>query len=178
MHSNLDSVELLLNGASLGSEPVPKQGHVAWKVRYAPGTIEARGYKGGKLVQSAKRETAGPATRILLHTDRDWIAADGEDVVMVDARIVDAQNRPVDTADELINFAAIGSGVIIGVGNGDPSSHELDKATNRKLFSGRCVAIVQATGSAGALHVEASSPGLASASVMVSCRPATPRASA
>ena len=178
VHSNLDRVELLLNGATLGSQPVPKQGHVAWKVRYASGTIEARGYKGGKLVQSAKRETAGLATRILLRTDRDWIAADGEDVVMVDARIVDSQNRPVDTADETINFTASGSGAIIGVGNGDPSSHEPDKTTSRRLFSGRCVAIVQATRSAGALHVEASSPGLASATVMVSCRPATPRASA
>ncbi len=178
VHSNLDSVELLLNGSSLGSQPVPMQGHVAWKVRYAPGTIEARGYKGGKLVLSEKRETAGPATRILLHTDRDWISADGEDVVMVDACIVDAQNRPVDTADEIINFVASGSGVIIGVGNGDPSSHESDKATSRRLFSGKCMAIIQATRSAGALHVEASAQGLQSATAMVSGRPAVPRATA
>jgi beta-galactosidase len=178
VHSNLDSVELFLNGASLGAQTVPRQGHVSWKVQYAPGLIEARGYKDGKVVQSARRETTGPATRILLHADREWISADGEDVVMVDAQVVDDQNRPIDDADAQISFVVGGSGAIIGVGNGDPSSHEPDKATVRRLFSGKCVAIIQATRSAGALHVEATSPGLAAATTMISCRPATPRASA
>jgi beta-galactosidase len=179
VHSNLDRVELFLNGGSLGVQPVPAQGHVSWRARYSPGAIEARGYdRNGKLVKSMKRETSGPATRIVLDTDRDWISADGEDVVMVDARVVDAQNRPVDTADSQISFALSGSGAIIGVGNGDPSSHEPDRAEQRKLFGGRCMAIIQAGRAAGALHVDASSPGLEPATMMISCRPATRRATA
>ncbi len=59
VHSNLDSVELFLNGESLGAKEVPKDSHVAWNVKYTPGTIEARGYKGGKQVMTAKRETTG-----------------------------------------------------------------------------------------------------------------------
>jgi beta-galactosidase len=176
-HSNLDRVELFVNGASVGAQPVPAQGHVSWKVRYAPGTIEARGYRNGELVTSVKRETTGPATRVILHTDREWISADGEDVVMVDAQVVDDRNRTVDDADAEISFVVTGGGTIIGVGNGDPSSHEPDRATRRKLFSGRCVAIVQATLSAGAIHIDASSQGLAGATAMISSRPSTPRAS-
>ena len=34
VHSNLDEVELFLNGKSLGSQKVPRLGHVEWKVKY------------------------------------------------------------------------------------------------------------------------------------------------
>jgi beta-galactosidase len=35
-YCNQESVELFLNGASLGSQPVVKNGHLVWKVKYAP----------------------------------------------------------------------------------------------------------------------------------------------
>ena len=37
VHSNLDEVELFVNGKSLGSQKVPHLGHVEWKVKYEPG---------------------------------------------------------------------------------------------------------------------------------------------
>lgn len=178
VHSNLDRVELFLNGKSLGAKPVPANSHVSWKVDYVPGTIEARGYRNGKLTASMKRETTGPGTRIVLHADREWIAANGEDVVMLDAQLVDAQNRVVPTADAELSFAVSENGAIIGVGNGDPSSHEPDKSTTRRLFNGRCAAIIQATTRPGAMHIEATSPGLQPGTIMISSRPSTPRASA
>jgi beta-galactosidase len=178
VHSNLESVELFLNGKSLGTKTIPANSHVSWKVGYVPGTIEARGYRNDKLAESMKRETTGPAARIVLHSDRDWIAANGEDVVMLDAQVVDAQNRVVPTADAEISFAVSENGTIIGVGNGDPSSHEPDKSDKRRLFNGRCAAIIQATTRPGALHIEATSPGLQAGTTMISCRPSTPRPSA
>ena len=57
VYSNLDKVELFFNGKSLGAKDMKKDSHVAWVVKYAPGAIEARGYKGGKVVMTAKRET-------------------------------------------------------------------------------------------------------------------------
>ena len=63
VHSNLDRVELFHNGRSLGAKDMQKDQHLAWNVTYAPGTIEARGYRGGQQVMTAKRETTGaPAT--------------------------------------------------------------------------------------------------------------------
>ena len=58
-YCNQDSVELFLNGASLGSQQVKKNGHLVWKVKYAPGTMEASASKGGRVVLTEKRETAG-----------------------------------------------------------------------------------------------------------------------
>ncbi len=63
-HSNLDSVELFLNGASLGSQKVARNTHLAWKVKYAPGAIEARGTKDGKIVLTEKHETTGAPAKL------------------------------------------------------------------------------------------------------------------
>ena len=64
VHSNLERVELFLNGQSLGAKDMKKDSHLAWNVKYAPGAIEARGYKDGRQVMTAKRETTGPAARL------------------------------------------------------------------------------------------------------------------
>jgi len=173
--TNLDKVELLLNGKSLGMRTVQKNSHAAWKVNYMPGMIEARGYKGGRQVMTAKRETTGAPAGIVLKPDRAKINADGEDVSVVGASVVDPQGRVVPVAHSLISFQVSGSGRLIGVGNGDPSSHEADKASHRHAFNGLCAAIVQSTRQAGPITVQASSPGLNPATVTIECEQATPR---
>jgi hypothetical protein len=83
------------------------------------------------------------------HSDRASIRADGEDVSVVNVTALDAQDREVPIADDLIRFGVSGPARIIGVGNGDPSSHELDKYLDggvyqrRRLFNGKCQVIVQ-----------------------------------
>jgi beta-galactosidase len=165
-YCNQESVELFLNGVGLGSQSVQKNGHLEWKVKYAPGVLEARASKGGKVTLTAKRETVGPAAKIMVEADRTKIAADGQDLAVINVSIVDAQGRVVPKADNQVTFAVSGPGSVLGVGNGDPSCHEPDKASERSAFNGLCMAIVQsARGTAGAIHVTASAAGLESASV-------------
>jgi len=159
-HSNLDRVELLVNGKSLGTQPVPKLGHVQWNVPYKPGYIEARGFRAGHLVLTDRRETTGPGVRIELRPDRSAIVADGRDAASIEVRVVDARGRLVPTAGDEIAFRASGAGRLIGVGNGDPASHESDKADHRRAFNGLCAAILQADRKPGMLVLEATSPGL------------------
>jgi beta-galactosidase len=167
-YSNQESVELFLNGASLGSQPVVKNGHLVWKVKYVPGTIEARASQGGQVVLTDKRETAGPPAKIVASADRGKVAADGQDVAVVNVTIVDAQGRPVPNAGNKVSFAVSGPGTVIGVGNGDPSCHEPDRATERSAFNGLCMAIVQSRrGEAGAVTVTVASDGLESAVVAI-----------
>jgi beta-galactosidase len=177
-YCNQDSVELFLNGASLGTQPVKKNGHLEWKVTYAPGVIEARASKAGKVVLTAKRETAGPAAKIVAKADRPQIAADGCDLAVINVSIVDAQGRPAPLADNKISFAVTGPGTVIGVGNGDPSCHEpdrypADQTSQRSAFNGLCMAIVQGSrGNAGAIAVSVTSPGLEASTVTVTAAPA------
>ena len=175
VYSNLDNVELFLNGKSLGAKDVKKDSHVAWVVPYAPGAIEARGSKGGQVVMTTKRETTSAAAKLVMKADRQEVSADGEDVVMFAVEVQDAQGRVVPITDNVVNFRVSGAGKLIGVGNGDPTDHESDKGTVRKAFCGYCMALVQSAKTAGSITVEATSPGLTSASVTIAAKQVTLR---
>jgi beta-galactosidase len=170
VYSNLDNVELFLNGKSLGTKDVQKDSHVAWVVPYAPGAIEARGSKGGQVVMTTKRETTSAPAKLVMKADRQEASADGEDVVMFAVEVQDAQGRVVPITDNIVNFRVSGAGKLIGVGNGDPTDHESDKGTVRKAFCGYCMALVQSAKTAGSITVEAASPGLTSANVTIAAK--------
>ncbi len=170
VYSNLDSIELLLNGKSLGTREMKKDAHVAWKVAYAPGTLEARGFKGGKQVMTTRRETTGTPAKLIIEADRIEIAADGEDVAMVSVTVQDAQGRTVPITDNDVNFSVTGQGKLIGTGNGDPTNQQPDKGTSRQAFGGLCMALVQSAKVAGSITVQASSPGLPSASITLAAK--------
>jgi beta-galactosidase len=161
VHGNSDEVELLLNGRSLGRKAMPRNGHLAWQVPYAPGRIEARGYTAGRRVASDARETAGKPAAIVLTADRRMPFANGDDVVMLRAEVVDARRRPVPDAHDLLRFTVVGDAAIIGVGNGDPTSLEADAAAERHAFHGLAQAILRVGRTPGPLRVTARADGLA-----------------
>jgi len=124
--SNCDEVELFLNGTSLGRKPVKHDSVARWSVNYEPGTLSAKGYRNGILVAEAANETTGDPASVRLAPDRFAIDADGRDVSVVAVSILDARGRVVPLASNPVKFALDGPGRILGVGNGDPSSHEPD----------------------------------------------------
>jgi beta-galactosidase len=156
VHSNLDSVEVFLNGKSQGSQKVQPLTHLEWKVKYEPGVLEARGMKDGKVVLTEKRETTGDPASIRLTPDRTEINADGEDVCILRVEALDKEGRAIPTADVLIHFNVTGDGKLIGVGNGDPNCQESDKEPKRSLFNGLAQVIVQSTRTPGTITIEAS----------------------
>jgi beta-galactosidase len=155
VHSNLDSVELFLNGKSQGSQKVKPLTHLEWSVKYEPGVLEARGTKDGKVVLIEKREATDDPVAIRLTTDRTEINADGEDVAVLKVEVLDKEGRAIPTAHNLISFKVTGEGALIGVGNGDPNCQESDKEPKRSLFNGLAQVIVQSTRTAGTITVEA-----------------------
>ena len=124
--SNCEEVELFLNGESLGRKTMKPNSHLRWSVNYTPGTLSAKGYRGGKVIVETKVETTGVPAAVQLTPDRATINADGADISIVTVAITDAQGRVVPTASSLVRFDLEGPGKILGVGNGDPSSHEPD----------------------------------------------------
>jgi beta-galactosidase len=189
-YTNCDTVELFLNGKSLGVQGYwfPRSGmeqkysnyparagalrttadlHLAWTVPYQPGTLKAVGVKDGKVVSAIEITTAGDPAAISLSADRSVIAADRRDVAHVTVRILDAQGRVVPDADNEVTFQIQGAGRIIGVDNGDPVSHEDFKGSHRKAFHGLCLALVQSTAKPGQILLTATSPGLRSGSITI-----------
>ena len=179
-YSNLDSVELLLNGKSLGSKSIVRNSHLTWTVKYEPGAIEARGFKNGQVVLTARRETTGAPAKLVLRPSLSEIAADGEDVSAIAVEVHDSRGRIVPIASNKIAFSLIGPGKIIGVGNGDPSCREADKpdspkAAERSAFNGLSMAVVQAIKEAGDIQLAVSSEGLESATIVIRSKAARVR---
>ena len=129
--SNCDEVELFLNSQSLGKQAMPKNSHLRRKVKYAPGTLSARGFRAGQLAAEDRVETAASPAAIQLTPDRPSINADGQDLSIVTVAITDGQGRFVPAASNLLHFELSGPGKILGVGNGDPSCHEPDLYVTR-----------------------------------------------
>ena len=167
VNSNADDVELFLNGKSLGKKNMPRNSHLQWNVNYEPGTLEAIGFKNGKRI-TTKVETTGKPTEVVITPYKTTMLANGKDATVINVTVIDKQGREVPDADNLIQFTLKGDAKIIGVGNGDPSSHEPDKVFDnkwqRKLFNGKCQFIVQSGTTEDFVHIEAASDGLYKAS--------------
>jgi beta-galactosidase len=166
--SNADSVELFLNGKSLGEKPVDPFDMVHWDVIYEPGALLAVGKKNGREVSRKLVETTGDAVALELLPDRKSLAGDGEDAMPVTVRAVDAKGREVPTAMNAVKFSLQGPADIIGLGNGDPRCHEPQKGDQRSLFNGLAQVILQTRlASSGDVILRAESAGLVPAEIKI-----------
>src|SRR5690348_11006353 len=173
VNTNAENVELFVNVKSQGKKDMPRNSHLIWTVNYEPGTLEAVAYKNGKKLTS-KIETTGAPVEVVLTPYKTTMLADGKDATVINISVVDREGREVPDADNMIHFSISGDGKIIGVANGDPSSHEPDKCDipgsvtggewQRSLFNGKCQVIIQSTKTSGAIKFEAKATGLATGS--------------
>ena len=159
-YTNCDEVELFLKGKSLGKQKAIPYTKLIWPLIYKPGKLEARGYKGGKLITKDVVETTTAPAQIALSSDCSTLKADGCDVAVIRVAIKDAKKRVVPTANNLVKFSLEGPGRIIGTGNGNPSSHEPDKASQRMAFNGYCLVLIQTNKQAGVIKFKATSETL------------------
>jgi beta-galactosidase len=173
--TNCDEVELFVNGHSVGRRPATSAEQPTWSVAYEPGAIEAVGYRGGRVAKRSRVETTGPASRLELIADRRSYRADGEDVASVTVRAVDAEGRFVPTAKIRVEFAIEGAASILGVGNGDPSSHEPEKASSRSLFNGLALVLLQMSDRPGRITLHAKAEFFPSADLQLRAQRATRR---
>lgn len=175
-YTNAESVELFLNGASLGVRTWAgvKETHLTWDVPYAPGTLRAVAKKAGKVVAEDVVETADAPARLELVADRGTIRADGQDLSFVTVRVVDAKGRLCRADGNVsVEFELSGGGGIAGVDNGDPTNHEPFKGptaarASHKTFNGLEIVVLRAPRTAGTITLTARAAGLAPATLRVS----------
>jgi beta-galactosidase len=187
-YTSCDTVELFLNGKSFGLKSLefPRQGnagswatyarpqqptgttadlHLTWDVPYEPGTLKAVGYKYSRQVCVEEVHTTGDPKAVVITSDRKNLNADVRDVTHLTVKIVDDQGYTVPGATNLVSFDLQGAASIIGVDNGNPTSHEDYKTSQRLAFHGLCLAIIQSTRQTGHIRVTARADGLEEASI-------------
>ena len=170
VYSNCASVELLLNGQSLGSQPIHEDASArTWTVAFAPGKLRAVCSDAAKTSETLT--TAGAPAKIVLTAASSHVGSGFDDVVQVRATVVDENGIRVPRAAQELMFAVSGAGKIVAVDNGDLISHEPFQSMERKAFDGTAVAYVRASAKAGTLRVTASADGLKSGSVGIRANP-------
>ena len=174
-YSNMDEVELFVNGKSHGRKKMPLNGHLSWDAVYRPGNIRAVGYRNGRKAMETKVETTGRPAGIIIEPDRSVIKADNADVAVVNVRVVDSWNRFVPDADVLLNLSLNGPARILGVGNGDPAYRDTERPENRddreysvRTFNGLAQILLQSSDADGLADLTVASDGLKSSSVRIS----------
>jgi beta-galactosidase len=160
-YNNADEVELFLNDVSQGiRRKEGDQHHVYWRLPFEPGRVKVISRKNGKEVLSKEIQTAGEPARVRLTPDRRVISADEQDLSFVTVEVLDAAGTVCPTAENLIRFNVSGNGTIVGVDNGNPTSLERFKASERKAFYGKCLVVVKGENKSGVIHLTAESDGL------------------
>jgi hypothetical protein len=156
VYSSGSTVELLVNGASMGEQSnVEWMGWTEWNTTWTPGNVTAVAKSAsGKVVATHSRITAGAAVAIVLSLDApspstatgQKLLLDGHDVALVRATVVDAHGNPVPTSAANITFEVVsGPGRVFGVGNGDPQCKLPHQVTWRPAFHGLSRAVVKVT---------------------------------
>jgi beta-galactosidase len=176
-YTNCHQAELFLNEQSLGRKEVDPIEMASWEVPYAPGVLRAVGFNEGKQCAETIIETTGPAVSLGLEIHPSMhavcIPADGQFAIPVTVFALDSSARRVPDSADFVTFTIDGPGRIIGVGNGDPTCHEPDKASARSLFRGLAQVIVQTTSAAREITLHATARGLVPAKLTIRSQPAT-----
>ncbi len=146
--SNADTVELSLNGKSLGEKAMDPKNMLLGRALHA-GAVEAVAKKNGREVARQIVETTGEPVALRLTSDRNSLAGDGQDALPVTVEALDQKGRPVPTANASVEFEVSGPGAIIGLGNGDPNCHEPEKGNGHSLFNGLAQVILQGKARSG-----------------------------
>jgi len=191
-YTNCDAVELFVNGRSYGEKRLefPRQGnsgswnrydlpqknattadlHLAWDVAYEPGILKAVGKRNGTVVCTETVETTGRPHAIRLTADKGLLYAGKKGVAHITVEVVDDKGRVVPTADNMIKYTISGSGILLGLDNGNPSDHEPYNSGQRKVFNGMGIALIQAGENMGSVKLTASSEGMKDVTIEVIVR--------
>ncbi len=169
--SNGDSVELFLNGKSLGQGEKSNGFLFTFKdVHWAPGELKAVAtYKDGRTSDYELKTAGTPASiRLTPHYGPRGFVADGADLMLVDVEVVDKDGNRVPTAFNPVSFKLDGAaewkgGIAQAEGWNDPAKKDSTNdigATTLPVQLGVNRVLIRATNAAGKVHLVASADGL------------------
>lgn len=159
-YTNMDEVELLQDGKSLGRKKMEKDGHLVWETTYKPGRLEARGFKGGKRIMTSRVETTGRAETVSAEPSKNSIGG-RQDCVVIDLTLKDKKGRTVPDACDNLEVTVEGGAEIMGWGNGDPGFKAQERPmpgqdthkASLSAFMGHAQIIIRGTGEGGGAKV-------------------------
>jgi beta-galactosidase len=167
VYSRAPEVRLLLNGKIIGDKKTDSLFTAKFELPYAPGELKAVAIDGNKEVGQFSLITTGKPVQIQLIADRSKISASRNDLCYVKVVVTDDKKRVVPNANIPIFFRISGKGDLAGTGSADPSDMESFQRPQHNTFRGKCLVVLRPKGTAGYITLEATSPGLQTAKIVV-----------
>jgi beta-galactosidase len=167
VYTTCDRVELRLNGHMIDSKPVSAadRKHIEFSVTYAPGMLEAVGFRAGKEIARRSLTTAGPAAEVRLVPEAKAGGAGRGDVSFVAIEIVDGHGHRVPDLAAPLQISISGPADLLGFGSANPFASSGFQSASAQTWDGRALAILRGTGKTGQVHVEVLCQGLKGGSV-------------
>ena len=167
IYSNARDVELFLNGKSIGSHVMELETsqdmRAHFKVPFEPGVLRVVGHFADGSECSEVLHTPSDPAAVVLTSDKETLLADGRDIAFVEISTVDVNGIPVGNARNLIRVEVSGAGRLVGLDNGDSTDYDSYKGDNRRMFSGKLLAMIESILEPGEITVRAYSEGLENA---------------
>lgn len=88
------------------------------------------------------------------------LRADGQDLSFITVEALDAEGRFQPDADQEVQFAICGPGVIAAMGDGDGRDGASYQGNRRKLYQGRALVVVRTAKQEGSIHLTGMAAGL------------------
>ncbi|NME67791.1 glycoside hydrolase family 2 TIM barrel-domain containing protein [Flammeovirga aprica] len=158
--SNYATVELLLNGKSLGYRSMSDSpGRIMrWVVPFEEGELVARA-KFGKEETVATLKSAGKPSQFTISADKKQLKADAYDVSHIVFQLKDKEGIPVKTEDVRVTFEVEGNAKLLGVDNGAWTNIQDFQSNTLTTSQGRALTIIQTTKEAGDIKITAKAEG-------------------
>lgn len=167
IYSNARDVELFLNGKSVGTHVMELETsqdmRAHFKVPFEPGVLRVVGHFADGSECSEVLHTPSDPAAVVMTSDKETLLADGRDIAFVEISTVDVNGIPVGNARNRIRVEVSGAGRLVGLDNGDSTDYDSYKGDNRRLFSGKLLAMIESTLEPGEITVRAYSEGLENA---------------
>ena len=172
VYTNAPKVALFLNGTLIGEKTLAhteEDNMIAdWQLPFEAGTLKAIAYdENGVEIARDEASSFGDAASLHLTANRSQVTADGSELIFVTIDALDTDGHAVANANNRVHVTVTGEGMLAGLDNGDSTDCEPYKGDCRRLFSGKLLAIIAPSLTAGTIKITASSDGLTSASLTV-----------
>jgi beta-galactosidase len=150
-----DEASLALDGKELARKPAGSELTTEFRVAYRPGKLTARLIKAGRDAGQSTLATSGRLAALRLTAEQRTISAGRDSLAFVAIEAVDAGGNliPVETGEVSVQVA--GPGLLLALGNGDPTDVGSVQDSRQKLWQGRALAVIRSNGTPGTLILTA-----------------------
>jgi beta-galactosidase len=169
-YTNCEEVELYLNNNKIGCQRLADISNriMKWRLPFAPGRLEAVGYRAGMECARFAVCSHGEPVRMEAIPCHNRIAADGMSMAMVRVKLYDADgNICTGSHGTPITFEVNGAGKLECVHNGSMLWHGPFHGSSVPAHNGGATAYIRAGLKPGPVTIKATAPGLSGASCSI-----------